>query len=54
MKGIIGLRCAWINNVTLALGSSPFSLFSFYFETLIVVEHEKVCVSETPVIYCIL
>jgi hypothetical protein len=39
-----GLRCAWINNVTLALGSSP---FSFCFETLIVVEHEKVYVSET-------
>jgi hypothetical protein len=38
-----GLRCAWINNVTLALGSP----FSFCFETLIVVEHEKVYVSET-------
>jgi hypothetical protein len=45
MKGITGLRCAWINNVTLVLGSSP---FSFYFEMFIVVEHEKVCVSETP------
>jgi hypothetical protein len=41
MKSFGGLRCAWINNFILALASS---VFSFCFETLIVAEHDKVCV----------
>jgi hypothetical protein len=45
MKSFGGLRCAWINNFILALASS---VFSFCFETLIVVEHEKVCVPGAP------
>lgn len=47
MKSFSGLRCAWINNFILALASS---MFSICFETWIVVEHEKVCVCETPYI----
>jgi hypothetical protein len=39
-KSFSGLRCAWINNFILALASS---MFSFCFETWIVLEHEKVC-----------
>ncbi|XP_062192932.1 uncharacterized protein LOC133896359 [Phragmites australis] len=38
MKSFSALRCAWINNFILALVSS---VFSFCFETWIVVEHEK-------------
>ncbi|KAK3122563.1 hypothetical protein QOZ80_8AG0615310 [Eleusine coracana subsp. coracana] len=38
MKSFSGLRCAWINNFLLALASS---VFSFCFETLVVMEHEK-------------
>ncbi|XP_062196830.1 uncharacterized protein LOC133899782 [Phragmites australis] len=38
MKSFSALRCAWINNFVLALASS---MFSFCFETWIVVEHEK-------------
>ncbi|TVU43670.1 hypothetical protein EJB05_10156 [Eragrostis curvula] len=38
MKSFSGLRCAWINNFILALASS---VFSFCFEMLIIVEHEK-------------
>ncbi|KAL5220229.1 hypothetical protein ABZP36_024942 [Zizania latifolia] len=37
-KSFSGLRCAWINNLISALASS---MFSFCFETWIVVEHEK-------------
>uniref|UniRef100_A0A0A9GF61 Uncharacterized protein n=1 Tax=Arundo donax TaxID=35708 RepID=A0A0A9GF61_ARUDO len=38
MKSFSVLRCTWINNFILALASS---MFSFCFETLIVVEYEK-------------
>ncbi|KQJ94855.1 molybdate-anion transporter isoform X2 [Brachypodium distachyon] len=38
LKSFRGLRCTWINNFILALASS---MFSFCFETWIVVEHEK-------------
>ncbi|XP_044959728.1 molybdate-anion transporter [Hordeum vulgare subsp. vulgare] len=38
LKSFSGLRCAWINNFILALASS---MFSFCFETWIVLEHEK-------------
>jgi hypothetical protein len=40
-KTFSGLRCSWINNFILALASS---MFSFCFETWIVLEHEKVYV----------
>ncbi|KAL6659548.1 hypothetical protein ACP70R_003588 [Stipagrostis hirtigluma subsp. patula] len=38
MKSFSAIRCAWINNFIVALASS---VFSFCFETWIVVEHEK-------------
>ncbi|CAL5000765.1 unnamed protein product [Urochloa decumbens] len=38
LKSFSTLRCAWINNFILALASS---VFSFCFETWLVVEHEK-------------
>nr|CAB3479746.1 unnamed protein product [Digitaria exilis] len=38
LKSFSVLRCAWINNFILALASS---VFSFSFETWLVVEHEK-------------
>uniref|UniRef100_A0A453S1L5 Uncharacterized protein n=2 Tax=Aegilops tauschii subsp. strangulata TaxID=200361 RepID=A0A453S1L5_AEGTS len=38
LKSFSGLRCAWVNNFILALASS---MFSFCFETWIVLEHEK-------------
>ncbi|CAO2210341.1 unnamed protein product [Urochloa humidicola] len=38
LKSFRALRCAWINNFILALASS---VFSFCFETWLVVEHEK-------------
>jgi hypothetical protein len=44
LKSFSALRCGWINNFILALASS---VFSFCFETWLVVEHEKVCVLET-------
>jgi len=43
LKSFSALRCAWINNFILTLASS---MFSFCFETWLVVEHEKVCVFE--------
>lgn len=44
LKSFSGLRCAWISNLISALASS---MFYFCFETWFVVEHEKVCASET-------
>jgi hypothetical protein len=38
LKSFSALRCGWINNFILALASS---VFSFCFETWLVVEHEK-------------
>ncbi|KAM3211487.1 hypothetical protein ACQJBY_064945 [Aegilops geniculata] len=38
LKSFSGLRCSWVNNFILALASS---MFSFCFETWIVLEHEK-------------
>ncbi|CAL5008958.1 unnamed protein product [Urochloa decumbens] len=38
LKSFSALRCAWINNFILALATS---VFSFCFETWLVVEHEK-------------
>jgi hypothetical protein len=41
VKSFSVLRCSWINNFILAFASS---MFSFCFETWLVLEHEKVCV----------
>ena len=41
VKSFSVLRCSWINNFILAFASS---VFSFCFETWLVLEHEKVCV----------
>jgi len=41
VKSFSALRCSWINNFILAFASS---VFSFCFETCLVLEHEKVCV----------
>jgi hypothetical protein len=47
------LRCSWINNFILAFASS---VFSFCFETWLVLEHEKVCVFFETLMcyYCVL
>ena len=41
VKSFSVLRCSWINNFILAFASS---VFSFCFETWLVLEHEKVCI----------
>jgi hypothetical protein len=41
VKSFSALRCSWINNFILAFASS---VFSFCFETWLVLEHEKVSV----------